>query len=93
VTSNTAAVSAHLTGATYSFKFAVEHTGSWSEATLAAALSAITFESETTQSGAAADLTTTTTYTDAFVASDSAGTLPSGVTGTINTVVTFATQI
>jgi hypothetical protein len=60
------------TGATYSLKFAVEHTGAWTQDTLATALSAITFDSYTVMSNsdgttplATDDVTTTTSVVDA----------------------------
>jgi hypothetical protein len=72
LTTNSAPVAAQFgtlgtpyTGTTYSFKFAVEHTGAWTQDTLAAALSLIALESETTQSDADADLTSTTEYENA----------------------------
>ena len=72
LTANAAPVAAQFgtlatpyTGATYSFKFAIEHTGAWTQDTLATALSAITIESSTTQSDADADETSTVEYENA----------------------------
>lgn len=105
---NTAAVASQLTGATYSFKFAVEHTGAWSEATLAAALSAIALESSTATTGPSVVLTSTTEYENAvtigsqtvFAGQTQASLIAvkaivSGDTTTTgaNTVVTLASQI
>jgi hypothetical protein len=89
------------TGATYSFKFAVEHTGAWSQDTLAAALSAITFEAYTTVSdndtagvGAGYDVTTTSNVVD-VVPGVTAGVAPyTGVTvGSMAAVVAVGADV
>jgi hypothetical protein len=101
VLTQAAASATQLTGATSVLKFAVEHTGAWTELSLAAAISAITFDAYTTVAGNdpttltadAANLDTTTTTTEVdVIAGVTAPAVPyaGAVTGVLATLVAIS---
>jgi hypothetical protein len=89
------------TGTTYSLKFAVEHTGAWTQDTLAMALSAITFDSYTEVTGsdgttplATDDVVTTTTVVDTITGVTAPAVPYSGETfGSLATIVAVGSDV